>query len=176
MVCLQIYTKTQPDNSYTEIFAQLYLKPLCETLQYSNHCVSYYVNLLKSLLTNQYFFQINFFLYAITGKAFRHELKRLFTSISVQMHLTKEIVPKPMDRRSTGFNANYLAGDTYPDPQLRERRPSPGTLHFLQSRQSIDSTISNGNLIPRHFRQQQSPKVQKNIPDVRYYIQRISAV
>jgi hypothetical protein len=41
MVCLQIYTKTHQNNSYHEMFTQLYLKPLCETLQYSNHCVSF---------------------------------------------------------------------------------------------------------------------------------------
>jgi hypothetical protein len=38
MVCLQIYTNIHPQHN--NLFAQLYLKPLCETLQYSNHCVS----------------------------------------------------------------------------------------------------------------------------------------
>jgi hypothetical protein len=39
MVCLQIYTNIrQQDN---DSVAQRYLKPLCETLQYSNHCVSF---------------------------------------------------------------------------------------------------------------------------------------
>ena len=38
MVCLQIYTNlTYPNNNF---IAQFYLKPICETLQYSNHCVS----------------------------------------------------------------------------------------------------------------------------------------
>ena len=38
MVCLQIYTNIHHQSN--DSFAQLYLKPLCETLQYSNHCVS----------------------------------------------------------------------------------------------------------------------------------------
>jgi hypothetical protein len=37
MVCLQIYTNLSHQNNH--IIAQSYLKPLCETLQYSNHCV-----------------------------------------------------------------------------------------------------------------------------------------
>lgn len=39
MVCLQIYTNIQGKNTDNQDFAQNYLKPLCETLQYSNHCV-----------------------------------------------------------------------------------------------------------------------------------------
>ena len=39
MVCLQIYTNIDRHNRYNQVFTQLYLKPLCETLQYSNHCV-----------------------------------------------------------------------------------------------------------------------------------------
>jgi hypothetical protein len=41
MVCLQIYTNIHKNNQYNQMFTQLYLKPLCETLQYSNHCVSF---------------------------------------------------------------------------------------------------------------------------------------
>ena len=41
MVCLQIYTNIHKKNRYNQMYAQLYLKPLCETLQYSNHCVSF---------------------------------------------------------------------------------------------------------------------------------------
>lgn len=37
MVCLQIYTNIHVKSN--KVFAQSYLKPLCETLQYSNHCV-----------------------------------------------------------------------------------------------------------------------------------------
>ena len=40
MVCLQIYINIHKNNQYKQMFAQAYLKPLCETLQYSNHCVS----------------------------------------------------------------------------------------------------------------------------------------
>jgi hypothetical protein len=43
MVCLQIYTNIHKNNQYNYMFAQFYLKPLCETLQYSNHCVSFYL-------------------------------------------------------------------------------------------------------------------------------------
>ncbi len=39
MVCLQIYTNIHVQSN--NVYAQSYLKPLCETLQYSNHCVSY---------------------------------------------------------------------------------------------------------------------------------------
>ena len=38
MVCLQLYTNIH--QQHNSLFAQFYLKPLCETLQYSNHCVS----------------------------------------------------------------------------------------------------------------------------------------
>jgi hypothetical protein len=38
MVCLQIYTTIHQHED--NMIAQHYLKPLCETLQYSNHCVS----------------------------------------------------------------------------------------------------------------------------------------
>jgi hypothetical protein len=41
MVCLQIYTNIH--HKHNNLFTQLYLKPLCETLQYSNHCVSYQI-------------------------------------------------------------------------------------------------------------------------------------
>jgi hypothetical protein len=44
MVCLQIYNKIHQNNPSSERFTNLYLKPLCETLQYSNHCVSFYYN------------------------------------------------------------------------------------------------------------------------------------
>jgi len=43
MVCLQIYTNTHKNNQYNQMFTQLYLKPLCETLQYSNHCVRFFL-------------------------------------------------------------------------------------------------------------------------------------
>lgn len=46
MVCLQIYINIHQKNSYHQVFTQLYLKPLCETLQYSNHCVSESMHLL----------------------------------------------------------------------------------------------------------------------------------
>ena len=39
MVCLQIYTNIDKNNDRHQVFTQMHLKPLCETLQYSNHCV-----------------------------------------------------------------------------------------------------------------------------------------
>lgn len=39
MVCLQIYTNIHKNSQYNQWFTEVYLKPLCETLQYSNHCV-----------------------------------------------------------------------------------------------------------------------------------------
>ena len=47
MVCLQIYTNIHVQSN--KVFAQSYLKPLCETLQYSNHCVRLFVFLLLLL-------------------------------------------------------------------------------------------------------------------------------
>jgi len=41
MVCLQIYTHIHNKNNYIQTIMDDYLKPLCETLQYSNHCVSF---------------------------------------------------------------------------------------------------------------------------------------
>jgi len=53
MVCLQIYTNIH--QQHNSLFAQFYLKPLCETLQYSNHCVS--INI-KNKQNNEFsFFQ-----------------------------------------------------------------------------------------------------------------------
>lgn len=124
---------------------------------------------------------MNFFLYAITGKAFRHELKRLFSSIAVKMHLSKDVViPKSTDRRTTAFNINYLANETYLEQRLKERRASPGGLNLLRSPPSFDSTVSNNNSsIYRHLRQQQpQPQqgVRKTMNDVTYCFQRISNV
>ncbi|CAF4242553.1 unnamed protein product [Rotaria sp. Silwood2] len=147
MVCLQIYTNLYKNHEYQQ-FADFYLKPLCETLQYSNHC-------------------INFFLYAITGKAFRHELKRLFRSIAVKMHLRKGTIQKPIDRRTTAINFNYIPGDTDFEQRLKEIRTSPMALQLLRSRQSVDSTVSNGIILPRHFQQQQQQQsVRKTMTDV----------
>jgi len=91
------------------------------------------------------------------------------------MHLSKDVVQKPIDRRTTTFNINYLAGETHIDPGLKERRPSPSTLQLLQSPQSIDLTVSNGNTIIRHLRQQQQV-VHNSMNDVTYCFQRISNV
>ncbi|CAF0754038.1 unnamed protein product [Rotaria sordida] len=156
MVCLQIYTNIDQNNEYKD-FAQSYLKPLCETLQYSNHC-------------------INFFLYAITGKAFRHELKRLFRSIAIKMHLTKDTIGHPIDRRTTASNLNCLPGDTDFEQRLKEIRTSPMALQLLRSRKSIDSTITNSTIIRRHFQPQKQQIARKTMIDVTYYFQRISNV
>ncbi|CAF3327467.1 unnamed protein product [Rotaria sp. Silwood1] len=150
MVCLQIYTNIHKNNQYQH-FAQFYLKPLCETLQYSNHC-------------------INFFLYAITGKAFRHELKRLFRSIAVKMHLAKKTIENPpIDRRTTAINLNYLPGDTDFEQRLKEIRTSPMALQLLHCQQSMNSTVTNGTIFSRHFQQKQQQNVRKTMPDVDLY-------
>ncbi|CAF1181794.1 unnamed protein product [Adineta steineri] len=157
MVCLQIYTNIHKNNEYKQQLAQLYLKPLCETLQYSNHCV-------------------NFFLYAITGRAFRHELKRLFDSIAVKMHLSTEPIQKSNDRRTTTININYSTVDSSQNQNqhVKGKRTFPGTLSILQCRHSIDSTASNSSTVPRYFRQQQIPCDSMN--DVTYCLQKISNV
>ncbi len=94
------------------------------------------------------------------------------------MHLTKDVKQKSTDRRATGFNLNYLANENEFVQRLQERRPSPGTLQLLRSRQSIDSNMSNGSTIPRHLRQQQaqSQVVRSSRTDVAYCFQRISNV
>ncbi|CAF2771840.1 unnamed protein product [Rotaria sp. Silwood2] len=126
MVCLQIYTNIHQQNN--NLFTQLYLKPLCETLQYSNHC-------------------INFFLYAITGKAFRHELKRLFHSIAIKMHLTNNAVQTSIDRRQIGNHTSYQMNDN----SYCQRRVSPAAIRLLRCRTSTDSSASNGTSIKHHL-------------------------
>ncbi|CAF0867469.1 unnamed protein product [Rotaria sordida] len=126
MVCLQIYINIQQQNN--NLFTQLYLKPLCETLQYSNHC-------------------INFFLYAITGKAFRHELKRLFHSIAIKIHLTNNTVQTSIDRRHIGNHTNYQMNDN----NHSQRRVSPVTIRVLRCRTSTDSLASNGTTIKHNL-------------------------
>jgi len=96
---------------------------------------------------NFLFFKINFFLYAITGKAFRHELKRLFRSIAVKMHLTKQIVQPPMDRRFMGTSIKHQMSDN----TIGQRRVSTAaTIQLLRYRSSIDSCASNGAVIKHH--------------------------
>lgn len=114
----------------------------------------------------------------MTGKAFRHELKRLFQSIAVKLHLTRKQIPKSNDRRTTASNFNYLNSDVYSDQRLKHQYSSAGTIQILRSRQSIDSTLSNGTSIPSYFRQQQSSisTHRKNTNDTTYYFQRISNV
>ena len=94
------------------------------------------------------------------------------------MHLIKEPVPKPSDRRTTAININYLAGETDFDQRLKENRSSLGTHQLLRSRQSLDSSASNNSTIPHHFRQQQQQQkvVRKSMNDVRYCLQKISIV
>jgi hypothetical protein len=89
------------------------------------------------------------------------------------MHLSKDTVQKPTERRITTFNINYLASETYPDQRVKERRSSPTIFQRLRSRQSSDSTVSNGNTILRHVQQQ---AVRQSTNDVTYYFQRISNV
>jgi hypothetical protein len=111
----------------------------------------------------------------MTGKAFRHELKRLFISIAIKMHLTKDTVQKPTDRRTTTININYLVGNTNLDQRSKDRRSLPSTLPLVQCRQSIDSTTSTS--IRRHFQEQQQQQlVRHNMNDVTYCYQRISNV
>jgi hypothetical protein len=94
-----------------------------------------------------FFFKINFFLYAITGKAFRHELKRLFRSIAVKMHLTKNTGETTLDRRLIGINTNYQMNDATMD----QRRISTATSQVLRCRTSLESCVSNGTSIKRHL-------------------------
>jgi len=112
----------------------------------------------------------------MTGKAFRHELKRLFVSIAIKMHLTKDIVQKRTDlRTTTTMNINYLVANTNLDQRSKGRRSLSSTLPLVQCRQSIDSTASTS--IHRHLREQQQQQiVRHNMNDVAYCFQRISNV
>ncbi len=91
--------------------------------------------------------KINFFLYAITGKAFRHELKRLFRSMAIKMHLTKKPEETTIDRRIIGNHINYPMSDHL----LGQRRLSPATIQLLRCRASIDSCASNGTNRKHHL-------------------------
>ncbi|CAF3216051.1 unnamed protein product [Rotaria socialis] len=126
MVCLQIYTNIIDPN--TDLFTQNYIKPLCETLQYSNHC-------------------INFFLYAITGKAFRHELKRLFHSMAIKMRLTKSTIQTPLDKRQLGNHLN----DRMNEHDIGKQRVSRTTKRLLQWQTSIDRCANSGTSVKRNL-------------------------
>lgn len=125
--------------------------------------------------------QINFFLYAITGKAFRHELKRLFISIAVKLHLSKDTIQKPGEYRTTAININYLAAENDFQHPMKRIQSSPVALQYLQCPQSIGFTVSNNNLLHRNFRpqqqqQQQTLSTRRSMNDVTYCFQRISNV
>lgn len=93
------------------------------------------------------------------------------------MHLIQEPIQKPTERRPTAFNINYLTTETYLDQRFKERSSSPHALQLLRSRQSLDSSASDGNLIHRPSYPQQQPKlVQPVRHEVKYYIQRITNV
>lgn len=102
---------------------------------------------MKFFIYSLFTFQINFFLYAVTGKAFRHELKRLFRSIAVRLHLTHDNEPTPLDRRLLGNCTNYQMSDS----ALGQRRISPASAQMMRCRASIDSCTSNGNSVKRRF-------------------------
>lgn len=76
----------------------------------------------------------------MTGKAFRHELKRLFRSIAVTLHLTHDPEPTPLDRRLLANYTNYPMCDS----ALGQRRISPASVQLMRCRASIDSCTSNG--------------------------------
>lgn len=96
----------------------------------------------------------------------------------MKIHLVQEPIQKPTERRPTAFNINYLTTETYLDQRFKERSSSPHALQLLRSRQSLDSSASDGNLIhrlPLPLPQQQK-LVQPVRNEVKYYIQRITNV
>ena len=112
----------------------------------------------------------------MTGKAFRHELKRLFSSMAIKMRLSKD--PKPADRRPTAIHINYSPGDVeceqrriFIKDQHQPRRASTGTMHCLRCRLSSDSTVSNASV-----KTQRNVLVRPRPNDVTYCLQRISNV
>ncbi|CAF0893963.1 unnamed protein product [Didymodactylos carnosus] len=179
LVCLQLYQNINHNaNISTRITS--YLKPICETLQYSNHCV-------------------NFFLYAVTGKAFRHELKRLFHTCTSSINFQKKnraCRPKHVnmidDYKYTGNNKNealVLCGDQLPSPRhffnnnsrqtaqslpLSERPLAQNMLRYHHSSDTfalpVLDTRTNSNISYRSNRNTSMNK-KKSI-----YIQRISNV
>lgn len=119
-------------------------------------------------------FQVNFFLYAVTGKAFRHELHRLFVTIAVKLHLSSESMPNSKERRSTAPNIHqYHVVEKSIDRNYKANQAIPSTLPLLQCRQSNDSTGSSSGTIPQYFREQ-IPRTTFN--DVSCYLQKISNV
>ena len=111
------------------------------------------------------YFQVNFFLYAITGKAFRHELRRLFHSIAIKLHLSKDPIQKTIDRRTATFNNNRFAGELDSDHRLKRIRSSPITLKYFHWQKSFDLPVSDDSTVPQYFQQQKklSLLTRKNV-------------
>lgn len=90
------------------------------------------------------------------------------------MHLVHDSMQKSGERRSTGFNINYRTSEIYLDQRMKERRSSPFAIQLLRARQSVDSSINDGNHISRQ--QQRQRPVQTVRTEVTYCIQRITNV
>ena len=144
MVCLQIYTNIHVQSNKC-IRAILFETSMWNITIFQSLC-KFWIRK-NSMILSCFVFKINFFLYAITGKAFRHELKRLFLSIGIKMHLTTATGDTPLDRRFLGNTTSYPMSDT----THGQRRISPATIQLLRCRTSIDSCASNGASIKRHF-------------------------
>ena len=92
------------------------------------------------------------------------------------MHLTAQAVQKPLDRRTTGMQLNYIAGE--PDRRQLVSRESNGRLSLVSApnrprRSSIDSTGSHASMNSRYHRQQ---LVRRTAQDSTFCLQRISNV
>lgn len=102
------------------------------------------------------------------------------------MHLSKDTLQKPIDRRVTAFNINYLAGVADFDHRFKDARSSPISIPYVQCQKSIDITASNGCSLSRNFRSQHSLHQQQLLQpqqmtrqamnDVTYCFQRVSNV
>lgn len=96
------------------------------------------------------------------------------------MHLSNSPIPRPMERRSTAININYLAREADFDQKLKEIRTLPVTLQLLQCQKTIDLTHCNGSSNnDRHIQMQQQEQhqlTQKFMHDATYCFERLSNV
>ena len=79
----------------------------------------------------------------MTGKAFRHELKRLFHGIAVKMHFRKKILQAPNKRRPLGCPINIQMNNS----THGQSRTSSANIELLQYRTSVGLFASNGTII-----------------------------
>lgn len=124
---------------------------------------------------------MNFFLYACTGKAFRHELKRLFLSVATRMHLRQDSTnPKNIDRRPTAIHImvdqeQLKVNHLFVNGQCpNSRRPSCSS-NFIPSHFNKDDDAMNSYLTKKRSSPTSAGRTANKI-DMSYYLQKITNV